>query len=106
MLELSSLPRLMEGWAFLVHIPEVPESLTSMAIPDIPPPSNVATNLLTKGLDTSPFEGLLARPEEPVGVPFLFYSPLMAQLLISLLLTSLASATEISDIVWLVNEAF
>lgn len=66
----------------MVHVPEVPESVASMAIPDIPPPSNVAANLLTEGLDTSPFEGLMERPEEPVGMPSLFYS-LMVQLIIS-----------------------
>lgn len=65
---------------------------------DIPPPSNVAANLLTRGVQEvyRPFNGLLARPEEPVGVPSLFYSPLMAQLIISPLLTS---AMEVSDLV-------
>lgn len=77
-----------------------------MAIIEIPPPSDVTASMLKGDLDTSPFEGLLARPEEPVGVPSLFYSPVMAQLIISQLLTSLASAIEFSDMVRLVNEAF
>lgn len=106
LLELPSLPQLMEGRAFLVRIPEVPESVTSMATPNIPPPSNVVINLLTEGLHTFPFEGQLARPEEPIGVPSLLCSPFMAQLIISPLLTSLASTMEISDMLRLVNEDF
>lgn len=69
----------------MVCISEVLESAASMAIPDIPPPSDVVSDLLTGGLDISPFEVLLVRPEESVGVLSLFYSPLMAQLIISLL---------------------
>lgn len=103
---LSALPRLMEGRAFSVHIPEASKSMVPMATTDIPPPSDAATDLLKGGLDTSPFEGLLARPQEPVGFPSLFYSPVMARLIISQLLPSLASVTEVSDMVRLVNEAF
>lgn len=91
---------------FSVHINEASQSMVPMAIIEIPPPSDVTASMLKGDLDTSPFEGLLARPEEPVGVPSLFYSPVMAQLIISQLLTSLASAIEFSDMVRLVNEAF
>lgn len=66
----------------------------------------MTAGLLEGGLDTSSFEDLLVRPEEPIGIPSLFCSPVMAQLIISQLLTSLASAAEIPDMVQLVNEAF
>lgn len=106
LLALFALPQLVEGRAFLGHIPEVSQSMVPMTIANVPPPSDVTVDLLKGDLDTSPFEGLLARPEEQVGVPSLFYSPIMAQLIISQLLTSLASTTEVSNMVRLVNEAF
>lgn len=56
----------------MVHVPEITTSVASMAILDIPPPSNAVSDLLTEDLDTSPFERLVARPEEPVGFPLFF----------------------------------
>lgn len=56
-------------------------------------------------VDTSPFKGLL-RPLEPVGAPSLFFSPIMAQYVISTLLLYLMDAMKVSDMVQLVNEAF
>lgn len=103
---LSVLPQLIEGRTFSVHIPEAPESVEPMAIADVPPPSDVAADLLEGGLSTYFLEGLLARPKEPTAVPSLFYSSVMAQFIMSQLLTSLASATEVPDMVRLVNEAF
>lgn len=38
-------------------------------------------DLLAPGVDTSPFKGLILRPQEPVGAPSLF-SPNMAQFII------------------------
>lgn len=80
--------------------------MVPMVIADIPPPSDVIAYLLKGGLDISAFEGLLVRPKEPVGVSSLFYSHVMAQLIISQLLMSLANSTEVFDMVRLVNEAF
>lgn len=57
-------------------------------------------------MDTSSFEGLIPRPTELAGAPFLFYSPRMAQFIISTLLPSLTTESKVSNIVRLINEAF
>lgn len=63
--QFSSLPRLMEGThGHCVH--------------------THANDLLATSIDTFRFEGVVARPEEPVELPSLFYSPIMAQLVISI----------------------
>lgn len=75
-----------------------------MAILDIFPASGVVTDLLAVDINTFPFEGL-AKLEEPSGsLPFF----ILLSCLISSFYTSseLASATEISGMVQLVNMAF
>lgn len=53
--QFSSLPRLIEGRAFIIHVPQVPTSIASTALLSIPPLSGDVSDLLGTGVDTSPF---------------------------------------------------
>lgn len=94
------------GRSFLIHVPEVPICIMYSANIEVPPPSSTITDLLTTGMDTSPFEGLIPRPSEPIGVPSLFYSPSVAQHIISTLILNVVASNEVSDMVHSFNEAF
>lgn len=89
-----------------ITVPEVPTSIASVPNVEIPAPCSIRVDLLEASINTSPFKGLIPRPLEPVGPPSLFYSPSTAQFIILTLLLNLIAATEVFDMVRLVNEAF
>lgn len=54
----------------------------------------------------SPFEGLSPKSLETVGAPSLYFFPVAAQNVMSTMLSKLMDATEVSNMVKLLNEAF
>lgn len=65
------------------------------------------TALLATEGDTSPCEGLIPKPSEPIGAPpSLLFSPNTAEYVTSMLLLNLMATTEVFEMVLLVNEAF
>lgn len=61
------------GRTFSVHIPEAPESVVPMAIAEVPPPSDVAADLLEGVLDTSFLRVYWQGPRSRLGLlPLLF----------------------------------
>lgn len=64
------------------------------------------TAVLVPKTDVSPVEGLIPRPPELVGAPSLYFFRAIGQHMIQTTLSNLVAATEVSDMVNLVNEAF
>lgn len=73
-----------------------------------PPPGTTVDidDLLTMGVYTSPFQGVIPRPLELVGVPSLFYSPRNGSVYNIKIAPGLNGFTEVPNMVRLVNEAF
>lgn len=87
--------------------PKTFEDVASISEAQIVAPTSVTediTAVFATEVDTSPFEGLISRPLEPIGSSSLFFSPSVAQYVISTLLLNLMA--EASDMVWFVNETF
>lgn len=80
-----------------------PSALATEAVQAPPKPT---TALALPTTYASPFEGLVARPLEPVGAPSHFFVPAFAQHVVSTLVASLQTSTDISGMVRLINVAF
>lgn len=63
-------------------------------------------DFLMVGVDTYPFEGLIPRPSEPMGVPSLFFSPSTAPIRNFDAAFKLNGRIEVSNMIRLVNELF
>lgn len=66
----------------------------------------VVTVLPLLSADMSPFEGLVDRPSEPIGLSSQFYKPYFAQDILKSLTQDPRVATDIPGMVRLVNECF